>query len=276
MFKLGEVNHLTVLRETRIGLYLGDDEGNDILLPVKYVNKPYMVGQTIPVFVYKDNEGRWICTTLRPYIKVNQFAYLKIRSVSSFGAFAEWGIEKDLLVPFREQNRKMVEGQRYVLYLYEDQDTGRLVASNKIHRFLNNEDMSLSINDEVDLLVFETTPLGYNVIVNHQHKGLLYHSDLFQQVRIGDRMKGYVKQIREDLGLDISPVPLGMQRLEEGAEEILEYLQLHKGFVALTDKSSPEAIQRIFDQSKKTFKRSVGILYKEKRIRLEPDGIYLI
>jgi hypothetical protein len=275
MLNLGVYNQLTILRRTSVGMYLGDEDGNDVLLPNKYIEETFQVGDVVEVFVYKDYEQRWIATTLKPYIQLHQFAFLRVRDVSPTGAFVEWGLEKDLLVPFKEQNTKMQAKQSYVVYLYKDEETERLVASCKLNRFLQNENLSISAGEEVDLLVFETTALGFNVIINQQHKGLIYHTEIFQPIHIGDQLRGFVKLIREDNGIDISLQPKGVQRLEEGAEKLINYLKKHKGFLPLTDKSEPDDILKLLQMSKKNFKKSLGILYKQRLVRLENDGTYL-
>lgn len=276
MLKLGQHNTLEILRKTSVGLYLGDQEGNDILLPNKYCSPEMEIGANIEVFVYKDHEQRWVATTLSPAVKVNEFAYLRVKSISDIGAFLDWGLEKDLFVPFREQNIKMERGQSYVIFLYEDPQTQRLVASAKLNRFFQNDKIDIAPGSLVDLLVFETTPLGFNVIIDQRFKGLIYHADIYQKINIGDQLQGYIKLIREDGGIDISLQAKGLKRLETGAEKIIEHLKQNKGFVNLTDKSSPEEILSKFQMSKKNFKQSVGILFKQRLIRIETDGIYLL
>ncbi len=276
MFKLGDYNTLKIDRSTSVGFYLTDGEGNDVLLPNKYIRKEFAVGDDIRVFLYKDYEQRWIATTLRPWIKVNEFASLRVRSATDKGAFLECGLEKDLFVPHREQSTRMLEGFHYVVYAYEDNQTNRLVGSSKINKFLNNDSLSVEPGEEVDLLIFETTPLGFNAIINQQHKGLIYHSDIFQEVKVGNKLKGYIKHIREDNTIDISLQKKGLGALEQGAATILNYLENHKGVLPLTDNSSPEEIIRILHMSKKNFKKSVGILYKQKRIALHEKSITLL
>lgn len=277
MFAIGEINTLRILRSTSVGLYLGDKDGNDVLLPNKYVSEDFKIDDLIDVFVYKDYEQRWVATTLTPFAKIHEFAYLRVRDVSQHGAFLEWGLEKDLFVPFREQRIKMESGRRYVVYIYQDEETQRLVASTKLNRFLSNEELSVAPGDKVNLLVMETTPLGYNVIINQRHKGLVYHNEIFQEIEVGDRLEGYIKLIRsEDNGIDVSLQPKGVKRLESGAQQILDVLKKSKGFLALHDKSEPSEIMRILNMSKKNFKNSVGILYKQRIISLEADGIRMI
>ena len=277
MFAIGEINTLRILRSTSVGLYLGDKDGNDVLLPNKYVSEDFKIDDLIDVFVYKDYEQRWVATTLMPFAKIHEFAYLRVRDVSQPGAFLEWGLEKDLFVPFREQRIKMESGRRYVVYIYQDEETQRLVASTKLNRFLSNEELSVAPGDKVNLVVMETTPLGYNVIINQRHKGLVYHNEIFQEIEVGDRLEGYIKLIRsEDNGIDVSLQPKGVKRLESGAQQILDVLKKSKGFLALHDKSEPSEIMRILNMSKKNFKNSVGILYKQRIISLAADGIRMI
>ena len=281
MLELGRINTLTALRRTSVGIFLGDPvsdpEGhNDILLPNKYVPRSLKMEDTIDVFVYTDSEDRLIATNLTPAIQRGEFAPLKVVSVTSIGAFLDWGLEKDLFVPFKEQNQLMRVGRWYVVYLYVDEETDRLVASSKINRFLVDEaDEGMEVGQEVDLLAYEPTDLGMNVIVNSQYRGLLYANELFQKVYPGDRLTGYIKNIREDGRLDVSLQQPGYQHVEPSARRILDVLQRRKGFLPLTDHSQPEAIYEMLEMSKKTFKKAIGALYRDRKIRIEPNGIYL-
>ncbi len=276
MFKIGDYNKLTINRKTSVGFYLTDGEGNDVLLPNKYIKKEFQIGDKINVFLYKDYEQRWIATTLKPWIKINEFSSLKVRNVTDKGAFLECGLEKDIFVPYREQSIKMQEGYRYIVYLYEDPLTNRLVASSKINKFLNNDNLNIEPGQEVDLLIFETTPLGFNAIINQKFKGLIYHNEIFQEIKVGNKLKGYIKSIREDNSIDISLQAKGLERLEHGAEKILNYLKQNRGELSLTDNSSPDEIKRILGMSKKNFKKAIGILYKKKQIELHESFIQLI
>lgn len=275
MFKIGDYNKLKIDRSTSVGFYLTDGEGNDVLLPKKYIKNHFKIGDEIQVFLYKDYEQRWIATTLKPLIKINEFASLRARHVTDKGAFLECGLEKDIFVPFREMSSPMQEGFRYIVYLFEDLQTNRLVASSKINKFLDNEKLTIEPGEEVDLIIFETTPLGYNVIINQKHKGLIYHNEIFKEIKIGNRLKGYIKAIREDNSIDISLQPKGFERLEQGAEIILNYLTQHHGILKLTDNSSPEEISKILGMSKKNFKKSIGILYKKQKIQIQETQITL-
>lgn len=275
MIELGRINKLEVLRDTSVGLFLGDDEDNDVLLPNKYVPESYEVGDFINVFCYLDYDERPIATTLEPYIMLGEFRLLQVAEVNEYGAFMQWGLEKHLLVPFREQRVKMIEGQWYVVHCYLDERSGRLVASNKLDKFLNNDNLQLKEWEEVDLVVTRQTDLGWEVIVNEKHKGLVYFNEVFKSINIGDVILGCVKTIRKDGKIDISLQPLGTRVLEPAANKIYEVLKAKGGFLALHDKSTPEAIRDTMQMSKKTFKKGLGTLYKARKITLEKDGITL-
>ncbi|MFS4469224.1 S1 RNA-binding domain-containing protein [Maribacter sp. 2210JD10-5] len=275
MIELGRTNKLEIVRDTSVGLFLSDGKGHDVLLPNKYVPKDYEIGQHIEVFCYLDYDERPIATTLEPYIMVGEFRLLQVAEVNEFGAFMEWGLEKHLLVPFREQRDKMKQGQWYVVHCYLDQRTGRLVASNKLDKFLSNDNLNVKEWDEVDLVVIRQTDLGWEVIVNEKHKGLVYFNEVFKTINIGDVIPGCIKKIRSDNKIDISLQPLGSRVLEPAAKKIYETLKENGGFLALHDKSDPEEIRDIMQMSKKTFKKGLGTLYKERKITLENDGIAL-
>lgn len=275
MLHLGIKNTLCILRGTGVGMFLGDDEGNDVLLPKKYVPENAIVGDDIEVFIYRDSEDRIIATNLEPKIQLNQFACLQVKSVTAIGAFLDWGLEKDLFVPFREQNKKMEEGRWYAVYLYLDEETDRLVASCKVNRYFEKENIDLQIGQEVDLLIFEETDLGLNAVINNRYKGLIYENEIFQRIKIGTRTKGFVKNIREDNRVDLSLQKQGYANVEPNAERILEKLKANNGFLDVTDKSDANYVMYQLEMSKKTFKKAVGALYRQKIIRIEEDGIYL-
>lgn len=275
MIEIGRKNVLKILRDTSVGLFLGDDEGNDVLLPNKYVPESYEIGGQIEVFCYLDYDERPVATTLEPDIMLGEFRLLQVAEVNEFGAFMDWGLEKHLLVPFREQRSKMKQGQWYVVHCYLDEKTGRLVASNKLDKFLSNDSMDLKEWDEVDLVIVRQTDLGWEAIVNEKHKGLVYFNEVFKSVNIGDVIPGCVKKIRKDNKLDISLQPLGTKVLEPAANKIYNVLQEKGGFLPLHDKSDPEDIRDMFQMSKKTFKKGLGTLYKERKVALEKDGIRL-
>lgn len=275
MIELGRINNLEILRDTSVGLFLGDEEGNDVLLPNKYVPAGYEIGQKIKVFCYLDYDERPVATTLEPDIMLGEFRLLQVAEVNEIGAFLQWGLEKHLLVPFREQRVKMKEGQWYVVHCYLDERSGRLVASNKLDKFLSNDTIDLKVWEQVDLVVTRQTDLGWEVIVNERHKGLVYFNEVFKPINIGDVIPGCVKTIRKDNKLDISLQPLGAKVLEPAAKKIYEVLVENGGFLGLHDKSAPEEIRDVFQMSKKTFKKGLGTLYKERKIKIESDGITL-
>ncbi|HLK96636.1 MAG TPA: S1-like domain-containing RNA-binding protein [Hymenobacter sp.] len=282
MIDIGRMNTLIARRITSVGFYLGDpatdagDPADDILLPRKYVPESLSVGDSIEVFVYKDYDDRPIATTLTPHILRDEFAPLPVAAVSSVGAFLEWGLEKHLLVPYREQSRPLEVGQWCVAYMYLDEETARLVASTKVNRFLDDDVSDLLENDPVDLLAYEITDLGVNVIINDRHKGLLYHNEVFRPVAVGDRMPGFIKRVRDDGNVDVSLQAIGFQKVEPSAQVILDALKARKGFLPLTDHSDPKAIYETLEMSKKTFKKAIGTLYKERKILLQKDGISLV
>ncbi|MBS7253836.1 CvfB family protein [Flavobacterium branchiicola] len=282
MIEIGKYNTLTILRDTKVGLFLGNPEKDpdgihDILLPNKYVPNKFEIGDELVVFVYLDHEQRPVATTLEPYILLNEFALLRVNYINNVGAFMDWGMEKDILVPFKEQARPMEKGKRYLVYLYIDEKTNRLVASSKLNQFLSNEKLTVEKGEEVDLIVSHITELGINVIINEQHKGLLYKDEVYDDaIRTGDRMIGFIKNIRPDNKIDVALQVQGYQSIEPNAEKILDELRANRGFLRLNDNSHPEDIKTVLKMSKKTFKKAIGALYKEKLIEIKEDGIYLI
>ena len=272
--KIGYYHTLVVARLTQPGAYLTDGE-QDVLLPTKYIPRGTVKGDNLDVFVYRDNEGRIISTTKKPYATVNEFAYLKVNEVNNIGAFLEWGIDKDLLVPFKEQKLKLKKGQWVLVFLYLDEKTDRVAATAKIAKHFKENSLYKN-GEEVSLLIANETDLGVNVVVENAYKGLIFKSDLFHDLLPGDRIKGYIKRIRLDGKLDVSLRKEGMEKLEAGANQILVELKANDGFIHLHDKSTSEEIQSHLQMSKKNFKRSVGILYKKKLIQFENEGIKLI
>lgn len=276
MIQLGKTNTLTILRQTPPGMYLGDGENEVVLLPTKYIEPDFEIGQQIDVFVYKDSEDRLIATRLKPFAEVGQFAYLNVSEATKVGAFLDWGLEKDLFVPFKEQKQKMFEGYSYVVYIYIDDVTERIVASSKINKFISNEVLTVEQGQEVDLLVYNETDLGFTCVINGAHKGLIYHNDVFTDLAVGDQVKGYIKLIRENNLIDLSLQNLGFKHVLTSTEKIMEYLNTHDGYLELTDKSSPDLIERRFDMSKSTFKKSIGILYRQRKVTIHDDGVRIV
>jgi uncharacterized protein len=274
---VGKYNTLKILRETSVGLFLGDDEGEDVLLPNKYVPESYEIGDEIEVYVYRDNDQRKIATNLTPKIQLFGFALLQVFEVNDVGAFMDWGLEKGLMVPYSEQRQKLEAGRWYIVYMDLDEETDRIFATNKLDKHLQNVLLSVEEGDQVDLLVLKETELGYNVIVNSQHKGLVYHNEVFSKLNVGDNLTGYVKTIREENKLDISLQPLGYENaIVLDTDKVYQQLTENNGFLAFTDKSSPDEISRQFEMSKKAFKKAIGALYKSKKIEISPTGITLV
>ncbi|NWL02298.1 GntR family transcriptional regulator [Flavobacterium collinsii] len=282
MLEIGKYNTLTILRDTKVGLFLGDPENDpegvhDVLLPNKYVPKEFEIGEELIVFVYLDHEQRPVATTLVPYILLNEFALLRVNYINNVGAFMDWGMEKDILVPFKEQARPMEKGKRYLVYLYMDKQTNRLVASSKTNQFLSNDQLTVEKDEEVDLIVSHITDMGINVIINERHKGLLYKDEVYDDsIRTGQRLRGYIKNIRPDNKIDVALQAQGFESIEPNAEKILSELRASRGFLRLNDNSHPEDIKTVLKMSKKSFKKAIGTLYKERLIEIKEDGIYLI
>lgn len=273
---LGEFNDLTARRRTLNGYYLIDNEDVEVLLPNKYVPTGMKPDDEISVFIFKDSEDRLTATSIRPKILLNEFGVLEVVDVNPVGAFLDWGLEKDLLVPYSEQVEKMKVGRSYPVYLYLDDKTQRLVATGKINRILERDDITVEKGEEVDLLICNSTDIGINVIINNLHPGLLYDNELFQAVTPGERIVGYVKHIRPDNKIDVSLQKQGYVNVEPNADKILERLKDNNGFLNLTDKSDPVIVLAKLEMSKKLFKKAIGSLYKQKLIRIEKDGIYLV
>ena len=275
MIEIGKFNTLKILRDTEPGLFLGDGQDFEVLLPNRYVPQDFELDEMIDVFVYLDNEERLVAVTDIPYIQKGEFALLRCNAVNEFGAFMDWGMVKELFCPFVEQAFKMKEGGWYLVYCYLDEKTERLVASSKTNRFLTNNNLTVEMHEEVDLIVSHPSTLGMNVIINNSHLGLIYKDDIFKDLSIGDKIKGYVKKIREGNKIDVTLQKMGYRNIEPSAKELLKLISMHNGKLSITDKSSPEEIKSIAQMSKKSFKKAVGNLYKRRLISLKNDGIYL-
>jgi predicted RNA-binding protein (virulence factor B family) len=275
MIKLGEFNRLHILRDTEPGLFLGDDDGDEVLLPNRYAPQLFDLGDELEVFVYLDNEERPVATTDKPFVKKGEFALLRCNEVSKFGAFLDWGLVKELFCPFKEQVFKMKTGGWYLVHCYLDEKTNRLAASSKTNRFLDNSNLTVAKFDEVDIIISHPSDLGMHVIVNNKHLGFIYQQDIFKELSVGDKMKGVVKKVRSDNKLDIVLGQIGYKSIEPNAQKILDALEDHDGFLALHDKSDPEAIKQVLEMSKKNFKKAVGSLYKSRQISISDKGIHL-
>ncbi|PRY13680.1 hypothetical protein CLV24_10550 [Pontibacter ummariensis] len=277
MVDLGDYNELEIAREVDFGVYLASEDG-DILLPGKYVPKDARVGDHLRVFVYRDSEDRMIATTLEPYATVGEFACLTCKDTSPFGAFLDWGLEKDLLVPLNNQKDKMQVGRKYCVYLYLDETTDRVVATSKLGKYLQNDQIQLTENEEVQLLVAGFTEIGIKVIINNAYMGILYKNEVFQDLHLGDKLTGYIKTIRPDNKIDVTlrkPGTTQKAESDEASDKIMRVLQQGNGWLPLSDNSSPEDIYKAFGMSKKTFKRAIGGLYKAGKIELASDSIRL-
>lgn len=277
MTELGRVHTLSILRETSVGLYLGSDDVEDVLLPLKYCPTAYTFGDELDVFLYLDSEERRIATTIIPPITLHEFGLLEVIDVTDVGTFMDWGLEKNLFVPFEEQRHEMEEEYWYVVYLDFDEKSGRLFASNRIEKYLDNDHITVSKDEEVDLYVFIETELGYTVIINNKHKGLVFHNEIFTEINPGDTLKGYIKDVRNDGKIDVSLQPIGYSNSNsKNTDLIYKAIMDNYGSIALTDKSSPDEIYEAFAISKKAFKRAIGDLYKQRKIRIEEFEIKIV
>ena len=275
MLYLGKVNSLRVRKKTTFGMYLGKvDDDQEVLLPNKYVPKDLKVGDSIDVFLYTDSEDRIIATNLTPKILLHQLSVLEVKDVTKIGAFLDWGLEKDLFLPFAEQEDRVQKGDKVAVCLRLDNRTDRLFASAKINGYIKRE-VTVTEGEEVDLLIGRKSELGYQVIINHHHIGLLFMSEVFQTLRKGDKVKGYIKSIREDGKIDVSLQKQGYAQVIDSQGLLLKKLQENDGVLYLTDKSDPNLIARELMMSKKVFKKCVGALYKQKKIKIEADRIVL-
>ncbi|MFY1612555.1 S1 RNA-binding domain-containing protein [Macellibacteroides fermentans] len=276
MVEIGKYNTLKIVKDLDFGVYLDGGDDLEILLPARYVPRNVKPGDEVEVFIYHDNEGRIIATTAKPLAIVGEFQWMECKSVNDMGAFLEWGLMKDLLVPFREQKMPMREGKWYLVYVHLDHVTKRIVASARVDKFLDNVPPVYEFNQEVDLLVADETEIGYKVIINNLHWGLVYHNEIYRRLERGEHLKGYIKEVREDEKIDVSLTRLGYEKVEGIAGIILDALKVQNGFLPVHDKSPAEEIYSLFGCSKKSFKQAIGALYKKKLISIEPTGIRLI
>jgi len=275
MLKLGDWNNLEIIKRVPFGFYL--KHGNlEILLPTKYTNDSMKVGDFIDVIIYTDSNDRLIATTLTPKVLANTFASLRVEDINPIGAFVDIGLEKHLLVPKSMQVSNLIVGKNYIFYVYADKLTNRLIATEKIDKYLETEHIDLQLNEEVELLTYKATPLGYKVVVNNMYCGMLYHNEIFEPISVGYAARGYVKQIREDGKLDITLQSQGIDNLLDAQEKIISKLKSAKGYLNLNDTTDATEIKNALQMSKKSFKRAIGMLYKEQRIVFEGEGIRLV
>jgi uncharacterized protein len=276
MVEIGRINTLEVVRETDNGFYLDGQNLGEILMPRKFITDEVRSQGWADVFVYTDSEDRLVATTEKPLAMVGDFAFLKVVATSNFGAFLDWGLPKDLLVPFREQKAKMVEGGNYLVYLFLDMLTNRIAASAKIDKYLDNTPPEYEPGDEVQLLIAEETDLGYKAIVNSLHWGMLYKNQLYQKLVPGMKITGYINKVRDDEKIDLLLEKPGYEKVDAISQKILDELKLNRGFMAVSDKTSPDMINAMFGISKKNFKKAIGSLYKQRLITFDSDGIRLV
>ena len=273
MIGIGKFSELEVLRDVDFGFYLDAGPLGEILLPNNSAPQGCKAGDLVNVFIYLDSEDRVIATTEEPYVQVGEFALLRVIAVENVGAFMDWGLSKDLMVPFREQKQKLECGRSYIVRVYLDEHSSRIVATTKLDRFLNKTDAEYADGEEVDLLITRKTDLGYNAIINSAHWGVLYENEVFERLDVGQRIKGYIRKVRDDGKVDLSLAKPGYAKVDGMAGKIFDLLNAQGGFMSVTSKSSPDEIRELFGMSKKNFKMAIGGLYKKRLISIDPDGI---
>ena len=274
--ELGKYNQLEVVKEVDFGVYLNGGEEGEILLPKRYVPEGCKPGDVLNVFIYLDNEERLIATTLQPLVQVGEFACLEVAWVNEFGAFLDWGLMKDLFVPFREQKMKMQKGHRYVIHAHVDEESYRIMASAKIERYLSKDMPDYEPGQEVEVMVWQKTDLGYKVVVENRYGGLVYQNEIFQPLQPGMKLTAYVRQVREDGKIDLALQQDGQRKVKDFSDVLLQFIKEQGGYTTLNDKSAAEIIYDTFGVSKKTFKKAVGDLYKKRLVVLEEGGIRLV
>ena len=274
MLRAGRIQKLTVSRISDYGLYLADEEQNEVLLPNRYISLTDKPGDEKEVFLYHDSEDRLVATTETPLLRVGEAGYLRVVDKTAHGAFLDWGLYgKALFLPNRNQQGGIIAGRSYIVYLYEDSVTGRCVATCKLKSFINNDIITVAPRQEVDLLVASESPIGYRVIINNRHWGMLYRNQLFRPIAVGDRTKGYVRKLTEDNRIDVSLQQEGFAQVKDSAEVLLQLVRDNGGFLPLNDDSAPEEVNRLTQTSKKVFKRSLGMLLKRGAVTVDEQGI---
>jgi predicted RNA-binding protein (virulence factor B family) len=274
--QIGRINRLRVVKHVDFGVYLDGGDYGEILMPAKFVPVPCQVDTYVDVIVYLDSEDLFVATTETPFAFEGELAYLKVVDSNRVGAFLNWGLPKDLLVPFREQKDTMVVGKGYVVYIYFDTASQRLAASSKVYKFIDVDDLPYSIDQEVDLVIGSEFEIGYNVIINKSHVGIIFKNEIFEPVKEGWAVKGFIKKIRKDKKIDVALQITEGRKFDSFAEELLTRLKCEKGFLPFTDKSPPDQIYARFKVSKKVFKNAVGVLYRERYIQIEESGLRLL
>ena len=272
---LGKYNQLEVVKEVDFGVYLDGGDDGEILLPSRYVPEGCKPGDVLNVFIYLDNEERLIATTLQPKVQVGEFACLEVAWINEYGAFLDWGLMKDLFVPFREQKMKMQKGRSYVVHAHVDEESYRIMASAKVERYLSKEKPDYQPGQEVEIMIWQRTDLGYKAIVENQYSGLIYQGEIFKSLEPGMKLTAYIRQVREDGKIDLTLQKDGQKKVEDFSEVLLQFIKDQGGHTLLNDKSAAEDIYEAFGVSKKTFKKAVGDMYKKRKIVLEEGGIRL-
>ena len=276
MIAIGNYNNLKVVKHVDFGIYLDGGEFGEILMPSRYVPVNTQPEDEMNVFIYRDSEDRLLATTEKPYATVGDFAYLKVMAVNTIGAFLDWGLPKELLVPYREQKQNMERGKSYLVYLYLDPQSQRIAATAKIDKYLDKTPAEYEPGQEVDLIISDRTDLGYKVLINQSHRGIIYKNEVFQKLQTGQKIKGYIKIIREDGKIDACLQKPGYKKIESLEDTILDILMKDGGKTEISEKSSPEIIYNMFGVSKKAFKMALGALYKKRRIDFNEKGSILL
>lgn len=276
MLALGQFNVLNANRKTDQGIYLMDEEDHEVLLPNKYIPENLQIKDEINVFIYKDSEDRITATTQTPLIELNKFAFLQAKDKNRFGVFFDWGLDKDLLVPYSQQENSINPGEKCMVYLYLDEVTNRLAGSTKVNSLLKKVIPDLSVGDLVEIIPYTETEIGYHTIVNHLYQGMIYNNEIFSTIHIGETLEAYVKKIRNDHKIDLSLQKFGYKKVDDSLKHLLDCLIENHGILNLNDKSSPDEIQQQLGMSKKVFKKAIGALYKQHRIKFTDHGIQLI
>ncbi|WP_253650432.1 S1 RNA-binding domain-containing protein [Vibrio sp. Y29_XK_CS5] len=276
MIKIGQINSLEVIKTADFGVFLDGEDYGSVLLPNKYVPEGTELGAHLDVFLYFDSESQLAATIDKPIAQVGEWGLMKIEGINKTGAFVNWGIkEKDLLIPFSEQRARFTSGQNILVYVYTDKASGRIVGTTKFNKWLDKTPANYEVNEQVDLIIAERSQLGYKAIVNGEHWGMIFPSDVFGKLFIGKKLKGYIKQVREDGKIDLALQKVGVAKMDDLSSKVVELLEKKGGFLPLNDKSSPEAIFEAFRTSKGTYKKTIGGLYKAGKIVIEKDGIRL-
>jgi predicted RNA-binding protein (virulence factor B family) len=273
---IGRMNHLTVLKHVDFGVYLDGEEEGEILLPARYVPKECKIDDEVEVFVYSDSDDRLVAVTQQPYAMVGECAFLKVVAVNRVGAFLDWGLPKDLLVPYNEQHVPMVAGQSYVVCVYLDNESKRIAASSTLHHFLEEINDDFEEDEAVSLMIISRSDLGYKAVINHSHLGLIFHDEVFQPLKAGQTLPGFIKRIRDDGKIDLKLQHQPEKSRDDLSQRILDYLEAEGGASTLTDKCAPNEIYNQFQVSKSSYKKALGALYKNKKILIEKHQISLL